>query len=188
MKTPLFFFLLIAISFSCYSQSKFTNDTIYLETGYKIYKGIELNIGVGATPDGDFKFIRRNSTGFGTLMEVTNNNSYNKSQLSLPRTFAGHKASVIKIVERGTKKMGFTYEPLVSFGSGRYEIDIDNAIATGELKVPDEFKVKTVKETIVIQQPTSVADELTKLKKLFDDGVLSKEEYDAQKTKVLSHN
>ncbi len=39
------------------------------------------------------------------------------------------------------------------------------------------------------QQPTNnslIADELTKLKKLLDDGVITQEEFDAQKTKLLN--
>ena len=188
MKTHLSAVLMLVISFSCSSQSKFENDTLFTQSGFKVYKGQELNIGVGSTPDGDFKFIRRNSTGFGTLMATTDNRAYNKSEFSLPRNVAGHKGKVVKIVERGTKKMGYTYEPLITFGSGRYEIDIENAIASGELKVPDEFKPKTGKETVVIQQQVSVADELVKLKKLYDDGVLTKEEYEAQKAKLLSRD
>ena len=31
----------------------------------------------------------------------------------------------------------------------------------------------------------SVADEIAKLKKLYDDGILTKEEYEAQKKKLL---
>lgn len=178
--------LLLLTTSICFSQTKYENDTLYTQSGYKVYVGQELNIGVGATPDGDFKFIRRNSSGFGTAMAMTNNNSYNKSQLSLPRNVAGHKGKVIKIVKRGSKKIGITYEPLITFGSGRYEIDIDNAIAVGELNVPEEFRPKSNKEEIVIKQAVSTADELTKLKKLYDDGVLTKEEYEAQKKKLLA--
>jgi len=169
---------------------KIVKDTLFTTSGYKIVVGQDINLGTGSTPDGDFKFIRRNSTGFGTMMVMTDNNSYNKSQLSLPRNMAGHKGKVVKIVTRGNKKIGKTYEPLVTFGSGRYEIDVDNAIATGEIVVPDEFKPKPKTTTTVVEvkQQVSVADELTKLKKLYDDGVLTKDEYEAQKKKLLEKN
>lgn len=162
-------------------------DTLFTTSGYKIVVGQDLNIGTGATPDGDFKFIRRNSSGFGTMLITSDNNSYNKSQLSLPRSMAGHKGKVVKIVTRGNKKIGITYQPLVSFGAGRYEVDVDNAIASGELVVPDEFKPKPKTNTTVVEvkQQVSVADELTKLKKLYDDNVLTKEEYESQKKKLL---
>lgn len=171
------------------SLPKLIEDTLISTSGYRIIVGQEINIGTGSTPDGDFKFIRRNSTGFGTMMIMTDNNSYNKSQLSLPRNVAGHKGKVVKIVTRGSKRSGYTYEPLISFGSGRYEIDVDNAIAAGEIVVPDEFKPKSKSTTVVeIKQQVSVADELSKLKKLLDDGVLTKEEYETQKKKLLDKN
>lgn len=180
---------LILISFISFAQSselpKYENDTLYTKSGYKIYVGQELNIGTGSTPDGDFKFIRRNSTGFGTIMATTNNNAYNKSEFSLPRNMSGHKGNVVKIVKRGSKSMGFTFEPLVTFGIGKYEIDVENAISYGELSVPDEFKPKTKAIVVEVKQPVSVADELIKLIKLKDDGILTQEEYDTQKKKLL---
>ena len=189
-----FFALLITTVFisKAYSQSndnalpRLVDDTLFTTSGYRVIVGEDINLGVGATPDGDFKFIRRNSTGFGTLMVQTDNNAYNKSQLSLPRNMAGHKGKVVKIVARGNKRIGVTYEPLITFGSGRYEVDVDNAIASGEIVVPDEFKPKPkTAATVVEVKQISVADELTKLKKLYDDGILTKEEYEAQKKKLL---
>jgi len=169
---------------------RLVKDTLFTTSSYKIVVGQDINLGTGSTPDGDFKFIRRNSSGFGTMMIMTDNNSYNKSQLSLPRNMAGHKGKVAKIVTRGNKKIGITYEPLITFGSGRYEIDVDNAIASGEIIVPDEFKpkLKTASTVVEVKQQASIADELTKLKKLYDDGVLTKEEFEAQKKKLLEKN
>ncbi len=164
---------------------KLENDTLYTSSGYTITVNQTLKIGTGSTPDGDFKFIRRNSTGFGTLISTTDNNAYNKSQFSLPRNMAGHKGTVVKIVKRGSKKIGFTFEPLVTFGSGRYEIDVENAIAYGELVVPEEYKPKSKNNIIEIKNGISTADELLKLKKLKDDGILTQEEFDAQKKKLL---
>jgi len=196
MKTTCLYFVMLFFFANSYSQDKdstfpkVVEDTLFTTSGYKIVIGQDLNIGTGSTPDGDFKFIRRNSSGFGTAMIMTDNNSYNKSQLSLPRNMANHKGKVVKIVTRGNKKIGKTYEPLITFGSGRYEIDVDNAIASGELIVPDEFKPKPKVTTTVVEvkQKISVADELVKLKKLLDDGILTKEEYDAQKKKLLEQN
>lgn len=44
----------------------------------------------------------------------------------------------------------------------------------------------TEKENKQSAQTTSKADELTKLKKLYDDGVLTKEEFEAEKKKLLN--
>lgn len=186
--------LIILIFTNAFSQEKeaiqprMEGDTLITKSGFKITIGQDINLGTGSTPDGDFKFIRRNSTGFGTIMMMTDNNSYNKSQLSLPRNMAGHKGKVVKIVVRGNQRIGQTFEPLITFGSGRYEIDVDNAIAVGEIIVPEEFRPKPNATVVEIKQNVSIADELTKLKKLLDDGVLTKEEYDIQKKKLLQSN
>lgn len=86
------------------------------------------------------------------------------------------------------QKKCFTYEALINFNVGRYEIDLDNAIASGELKVPDEFKPKAFEKPMVIQQQTSAADELKKIKELLDTGAITQAEYDAAKAKILSKN
>lgn len=124
--------LILLFPLTVLAQEKFERDTLYSSDGYKVYKGLELHIGIGSTPDGDFKYIRRNSTGFGAMMATTDNNSYNKDQFSLKRTYAGHKGEVVKIVERGSKKTGYVYEPLISLDMGvRYEVALDNAITSG---------------------------------------------------------
>ena len=175
--------LILLLPIAAGAQVRFENDTLYSSSGFKIYKGLELNIGAGSTPDGDFKFIRRNSTGFGAVMATTNNNAYNKDQFSLQRSYAGHKGPVVKIVQRGTKKTGYVYEPLISLVGGvRYEIDVDNAIASGELNVPDEFKTHSNQ---AVATTLSIPEQLEKLNKLYKDSVLTKEEYEAQKKKIL---
>ena len=94
----------------------------------------------------------------------------------------------MRIDKRGTKKHGFVYYPIINVGAIRFEVDIDNAIASGELSVPDEFKPKKDLATVVVKQETSLADELAKLKKLYSDSVLTKEEYEAAKKKLLEKN
>ncbi len=91
MKRTCLFFATLFFFANSYSQDndstlpKVVEDTLFSTSGYKIVIGQDLNIGTGATPDGDFKFIRRNSSGFGTAIIMSDNNSYNKSELSLPR-------------------------------------------------------------------------------------------------------
>jgi hypothetical protein len=180
------FFMGFFNSFSQSNDSAFSYvvaDTFFTATGYKIIVGQDIYIGTGSAPYGDFKFIRRNSTGFGTVMASSSNHAYNNSQFSLPRNMAGHKGTVVKIAPRGNDDIGITYEPLITFGSGRYEIDVDNAIASGEIIVPEEFRPKP--KVVEIKQQLSVADELIKLKKLLDDGVLTKDEFEALKKKLL---
>ena len=56
-----------------------------------------------------------------------------------------------------------------------------------EIVYPEEYKPKKAEapqQTPVI----SIADEILKLKKLLDDGVLTKEEFETQKKKILEKN
>ena len=67
-----------------------------------------------------------------------------------------------------------------------YEVDIDNAIAAGEVVIPEEFKQKDKVHQIEAKgTAVSVADELLKLKKLLDDGILTKDEFEAERKKIL---
>lgn len=167
------------------SQSQLKGDTLFTQSGYKVIDGVKLKLGTGSMPDGDFKFIRRNA---GSLFNYTGNQARANEANALPRNNAGLEYKVIRIDKRGTKKHGYVYYPIINVGMIRYEIDIDNAIATGEIAVPDEFKPKKESPVVVVKNEVSVADELTKLKKLYDDGVLTKEEYEAQKKKLLEKN
>jgi hypothetical protein len=71
-----------------------------------------------------------------------------------------------------------------------YWIELDQAIEAGEIVVPEPYAAKLdinkKNAPVVIQQNSvSVADEIKKLKSLFDSGVLTKEEYETQKKKLL---
>lgn len=78
------------------SLARYVKDILFRASSYKIVIREKLIIGTGFAPDGDFKFIRRNSTGFGKTMLMTDDYSYNKCQLSLPRNMAGHRAELVK--------------------------------------------------------------------------------------------
>lgn len=163
------------------------DDTLITRTGFKIYEGLKLKTGTGAMPDGDFKFVRINSASFFRYSSTNGYNGLANQANSFPRGNAGLQFKVVRIDKRGSKKNGFVYYPILGNGLVRYEVDIENAIAAGEIVVPDEFKPKQASTggTVVVKQEVSVADEIVKLKKLLDDGILTKEEFDAQKKKLL---
>lgn len=167
------------------TETRLVGDTLITNVGFKIVENQELTIGTGGMPDGDFKFIRISST---SMFQYTSNNGNNtgKNQANaLTRSASGKHYKVVRIDKRGSKKRGYSFYPIINVGATRYEVDIDNAVASGEIKVPDQFLPKKESPVVVVKQEISVADELTKLKKLYDDGVLTKEEYDAQKKKLL---
>lgn len=181
--------LLLLISITAFSQTpatKYENDTLYTTSGFKIALGDKLKIGTGSMPDGDFKFIRTSSTSMFAYHSTTGYKGLANQANSFSRGNSGLEYKVIRIDKRGTKKNGFVYYPIIQQGGlVRYEVDAENAIKSGELVVPAEFQTKKEGAVVVVKQEVSVADELVKLKKLYDDGILTKEEFDTQKKKLL---
>ncbi len=186
MKTTLLALILTSYSFACFCQDStmahLIGDSLFTASGFKIGEGQMLKVGVGSTPDGDFKFIWVSATSFFAANSRNRGNSNGSNSLS--RSFAGHELKVVRFDKRGSKKTGYVMYPIVTPGGGRYEVDIDNAINAGEIVVPAEF-VRS-KQANQISPPLSVADELIKLKKLLDDGVITQAEFDAQKKKILN--
>jgi len=180
MKTLLLIAAIVCINISAKAQteSKISGDTLTTSTGFKIAKGDQVKVGVGSTPDGDFKFIRINSASVFNNYSVIK--SYSNSANAFPRRNAGLSFKVIKVQERGDKKHGFV-NYLVLGGGVRYEVDVDNAISSGELSIPEEFKPKSKGSAGQI----SVADELKKYKDLLDSGAITPEEYAAKKKQLL---
>ena len=162
------------------------SDVLYTASGYKVIVGQKIKIGIGSMPDGDFKYIRTSANSLFNVMteSSTPNNTYANQSNALGRGNSHLKFEVLKIDKRGNKKHGFVYYPILK-GGVRYEVDIDNGIAVGEIEVPEEFRPKPKAVTVEAKQNISVADELTKLKKLRDDSVLTEDEYQAQKKKLL---
>lgn len=181
----LFFACLVFASITQAQDStlpRIDRDTLFTTSGFKIIKGQNLKMGVGTMPDGSFKFIGINSNSFFRYTGNTPNSANNAN--AGQRGISGHEYKVARIEKRGSKKIGFVYYAVLATGLSKYEIDVENAIAAGELAVPKEFKQVT---SNTLAAPTqSLADELKKLKDLFDQGALSKEEYDAAKKKLLN--
>lgn len=129
-----------------------SGDTLHTHSGFLIVQGQKLKIGNGSMPNGDFRFIRINTS---SLFRQTSNKGHQglSSQLNVfSRQNAGLEFEVIRIDRRGNKKQSFDYYPIISAGLVRYEIDIDHAIASGEIVVPDAYRSKpaavTVKEAV----------------------------------------
>src|SRR5690606_34326972 len=104
--------ILIAISTPSRSQKrdstlpKIVGDTLFTSSGYKIIDGQEIKLGSGAMPDGDFKFIRRNSASLFSYNSTTGYQGLANQANSLPRNQAGLKYKIKKIEKRGSKKRG----------------------------------------------------------------------------------
>lgn len=179
---------------------RFENDTLTTSGGYKIYKGQILQLANGTSAAGYFNFIK-----FHTSMAKNNTYTLQNSTL-LVKTLKGYKYS-------GADNNSIRIAGTVTYKDGRKEeadilMNFERAISgsddqPGELTVPEEFKIKRT-ETVtapIKKQPVPdetkkqtgpddikklmVADEIKKLFDLYKTGALTKEEYEAQKKKLL---
>lgn len=164
--------LLLAICFANYRLHAGDLDSIVCSNGWVIKVGQNITIGNGTMADKSFAHI------------ATAPNLLSTLPMHLGSAYAGLNLTVKRIVTiklKGAKKV----ELVVGGGNVvNYRVQIEQAIESGEILPPIEYR-KKVEPTVIIQNNTSVADELVKLKKLYDDGLLSKEEFEAQKKKLL---
>lgn len=135
-------------------------EAIYLTPTVSYKTGDWVEIGKGIYPNGDFKYI-----------------SIEKSNSEV----AGSKLVLTKIKTHGLKSVGLKYYLYLEGKNKVYRCDIDNAMRTGEVIVDGVAVEKS------IDKKYSVADELIKLKQLKEEGVLTEEEFNIEKQKVLSN-
>lgn len=177
---------ILALLFSgmYYSQNApvFENDTLKTSTGFKIYEGLDLKIGTGSMNDGDFKFIRTNAASLFNYSSTTGYQGLANQANSFKRSNSGLSFKIKKVMPRGNKKNGFVYYAKIGTGMINYEIDIENAIRSGEIVVPEEFMPK---EKSQAQNSETKYDKLKKIKELKDSGVLSEEEFQKEKDKIM---
>ncbi|MEP7254297.1 MAG: SHOCT domain-containing protein, partial [Ferruginibacter sp.] len=188
------------LSFAQSTQPRFENDTLYTSGGYKIYKGQVLHLANGTSDAGYFRFIKfhpnlsRNDTYILQNCNILVNKLRNYKN-------SGSDNYNIRISGTVTYKDGTKAETDIIMD---YEMAIENiAGQPGELTVPEEFKnkrtktvaVETKKQTVTEEAKKQdapadikkllVADEIKKLFDLYKAGALTKEEYEAQKKKLL---
>lgn len=179
---------------------KFENDTLYTSGGYKMYKGQILHFANGTSAAGYFKFIK-----FHTSM-AKNNTYILQNGTILVKNLKGYKYSGldnnnIRITGTATYKDGKKEEVDILMNFERAIAGSDGL--PGELTVPEEFKINLAQpvRAEIKEQPVAVetkkqpapddikklmvADEIKKLFDLYKAGALTKEEYEAQKKKLL---
>lgn len=165
------------------TSPKFENDTLTTSTGFKVYEGLDLKIGTGSMNDGDFKFVRTNASSLFNYYSTTGYQGLANQANSFRRSNSGLTFKVKKIMSRGNKRNGYVYYVKIGSGLINYEMDIENAIKSGEIVIPDEFKLKEKSQT---QNSETKYDRLKKIKELKDSGVLSDEEFQKEKDKIMN--
>ncbi len=152
----------------CFSQKK--NDSLVTSIGWVIRQGDYIQLRNGTMDNGRFKFIQSPEAvgGSSALSHLPNKFGNKKYKVTKIKIFRGSQIPVISI----GKIMGF---------ENRFDVEIEGAISSGEIIVPEEYR-KSQSAT-----GPSKADELAKLKKLLDDGVLTKEEFEKEKKKLLDN-
>ncbi|ANH80078.1 hypothetical protein A8C56_02945 [Niabella ginsenosidivorans] len=168
MKKTLIILVLLPTIIFAQKNYKKGMDSLITTSGWVIHKGDTITLGAGSRPTGDFAFIAPLSLSVADVL-------MSKPADAMSKLFSGSKfiVSIIggdRIVISGGKK-----DRIKAF------VMVEPAIQKGEIVIP--YKNKD-------QSPLTLskADELTKLKKLLDDGVLTKEEFEAEKRKILDKN
>ena len=167
----------IFCGFAIFGQ-KISKSEVYTASNGITYKvGDTITLGRGSGMNGHFEYLQMG--GFYNSMAAMNGN-YNQVNSSLDRNFSGMNIVVKKIKtakdKRGTNK---TYFVIGGGNITNYYLMIEDAIATCEVKECSKS------QQVEIVSSESKYDKLKKIKDLKDSGVLSDEEYQKEKEKLL---
>ncbi|HLW41587.1 MAG TPA: SHOCT domain-containing protein [Flavobacterium sp.] len=104
---------------------------------------------------------------------------------ALPNKYNGLKAKIIDIVERGRRRTGFKVFVIIGVGEvKRYQIDLDSALEYGEVVV-DGYVNPNASNANNSNSSISLADEIKKLNELKESGLLTEDEYQKAKAKLI---
>ncbi|WP_281991194.1 SHOCT domain-containing protein [Aquimarina aggregata] len=173
MKKITFLFITIsALIFNIgHAQKKVQKLTEYKASNDVIYKtGDRIKMGKGSSTNGDFVYLK-----------IAGWMAGSPDATPIGSAYAGMELKIKKIKRYNHKMFKGVYFTIGGGNIVNYNLDIENAISTCEIQ---NCTGKT-RTNIAIDDKY---DQLKKIKKLFDDGILSEEEYKTEKTKILSSN
>lgn len=151
------------------STSIFAQDSYTASNGVTYTEGDTIKLGLGSGLNGQFVHLKIGGWAVFAGAESTVGTGYSNTGVVLKKI--KHK----KI--KGVKK------PVFTVGAGditNYRLDIESAIQTCEV-IPCNSSKKVVKV-----EKTGKYDKLAKIKKLLDQGILTQEEYEIEKDKILN--
>ena len=173
MKTILLIFLMYpSLSFSQNPEPKFSNDTLYTSSGYKIFVGQTLKFAKGTVRGGGFRYIAvKNGLLSRSLTDAT---LIVKEIKKYAITVMGN--GYIDLTGNLTLK-GRPNEFVVLHIAFDWAIENSPALLS-ELEVPDEFRNT---------RPRNIKKELIAAKNLYEDNVITKAEYHEMKNKLENY-
>lgn len=150
---------------------RFEKDTLYTSSGFKIYKGQKLTFAKGTGRDGAFRYVRVVKAG--EIQKLTDNSVIVKKLWKYNISYLGNAYIMIKAY--------ITYKD-GSKGEEDFNLAFDLAIENfpglpAELVVPEQFTKAKI----------SASEEISKLYKLFQDSIITKDQFEAQKAKILNN-
>lgn len=170
--------LLLSLTLHAQTTSYISNDTFYFDNNIYLVEGQDIKLGTGTMPDGDFKYITTSRNNWAAA-------SSDGKLYNVGAKWSGHFFRIKRIYEYGNKRRGYTTYLILGGGNlVNYECDVINAIKSGEIEIAGYTPHNG--QAVIIQQPVSKADELKKLKDLKDQGILTEEEFQEEKKKILS--
>jgi hypothetical protein len=183
---------IIAVPFSVSAQNPVTisRDTIIynepaiiLSNDSIIQPGSTLKCGRGTLPNGSFKYLHTSRSSWVAVMNSTQADP-TAGITPLGKGYGGTFLQVKAIRKEGNKKRGYRYYIKVGGGSiVNYEVDLEDAIATGEVVGRNVTTIPIASANPASQSPV---DELKKLKELLDANAITQQEYDSAKKKILA--
>ena len=177
--------LLTALSMNTFAQSyELKNDTLHLPKGGFLVKGGDVAFGKGSKDNGYFRYIEVNAA---SMMRGVNTGGTNygvQEMNAMSSQYNDLKGKIIRFEERGNRRTGKKWYAVIGVGEARrYQVDIENAITSGEIVIPGVSYSN--KSEAVAPKTTSVADELLKLKSLLDQGLITEDEFAKMKADLL---
>ena len=161
--------LLLFCSINMYSQKTYSASN-----GITYTEGDTIMLGMGSMPNGDFKWLQMG----GWAAAMSYNSNAGSSQFNIGKGYANTAVILKKIKSYKTKGIQKCYFIVGGGNITNYYLYIEEAIETCEVKCKPSSKSNNI-------QPDKY-DQLKKIKELFDNGVITSEEYEKEKQKLLN--
>ncbi|GBF19536.1 MULTISPECIES: SHOCT domain-containing protein [Arenibacter] len=167
MKKLVILICLISFSLNAQKKDKLTSYTASNGINYKV--GDILWLGKGSGVDGKFEYVK-----IGGWARKLSSTPMKLSYKNENRPF-----TIKKMFKYRSDKWRSVHLTLGSDSSTNYTMDLDNAIRSGEVK--QSIEKRDTNQNVSYDK----YDKIAKLKKLFDDGALTQDEYEREKAKLL---